>query len=530
MSFRSTTSLAVLAAAPLWATACGGETTSPPPAPGASSPAAAPESGPQWRTDAGAAASTAPSERGLRHREDGAWEGYTLIAPLNGRTVYLVDMDGKPVHTWTTTHMPAGGAHLLPNGNLLRCARMDSAPGVQRGGIGGLTQEIDWSGKVVWECDLVNEGYTQHHDLHPMPNGNVLLVVRKFHAHEDAIARGRDPRQRANAALWSDLVLEIEPTRPVGGRIVWSWDSWDHVVQDHDPKAREYGQLAENPGRLDINADHRNQPATETEEKKRRREQLEAQMRAVGYAGDDAPRDAQPTGDESRKSEGGAALAGEDWLHLNGIDYLPEHDLIVLSSRHLSEVFVLDHSTTTAEAATARGGRFGRGGELLYRWGNPRSWGLGGPADQRLFLQHDVTWLRGPGPNDLALLVFNNGPRGPGQDFSSVDEIALSFDPARGFPREPGRPFGPEAARWSYSDPGRFYSGFISGAQRLPNGDTLICEGAKGRVFEVRPDGHVVWDYWSPYDGEGAGGVAPQSALFHANRVAKDHPGLRGKL
>jgi hypothetical protein len=49
-------------------------------------------------------------------------------------------------------------------------------------------------------------------------------------------------------------------------------------------------------------------------------------------------------------------------------------------------------------------------------------------------------------------------------------------------------------------------------------------------VFEVRPDGHVVWDYWSPYDGEGAGGVAPQSALFHANRVVKDHPGLRGKL
>ncbi len=523
MTIRSTIAASISATVLVLATACSDDGAAPPTA--APNPAAtAPETGPQWQTDAGAA-STPPAQRGLVHREDGVWDGYTLIAPLNGRTVYLVDIEGKPVHSWATTHMPAGGAHLLANGNLLRCARMESAPGVQRGGIGGLTQEIAWDGRVVWECDLVNEGFTQHHDLHPLPNGNVLLVVRKFHTHEDALAHGRDPRQRANAALWSDLVLEVEPIRPVGGKVVWSWGSWDHAIQDHDPKARDHGRLADDPGRIDVNADHRNQPRTETEEKRRRREQLEAQMRAVGYAGDDAPRDAEP-----KKPEAGAALAGEDWLHLNGIDYLPEHDLIVLSSRHLSEVFVIDHSTTTAEAAISRGGRFGRGGDLLYRWGNPKSYGRGGPADQRLFHQHDVTWQRGAGPNDLAILVFNNGPRGPGQDYSSVDEIALDFDAVRGFAREPGRAFGPEAARWSYADPARFYSGFISGAQRLPNGNTLICEGAKGRVFEVRPDGHIVWDYWSPYDSEGVGGVAPQSALFHATRVAKDHPGLRGKF
>lgn len=516
MSSRTPTSLALAAA--ILASACSDDA----PTPAAGTPAVAPAPDATWRTDAGASSG---EPRGLRHKEEDAWDGYTLIAPLNGRDVYLVDLDGRVVHTWRTSHMPAGGAHLLPNGNLLRCARLESAPGVQRGGIGGLTQEIDWEGRVVWEWDLASEGYTQHHDLHPLANGHVLLVARQFHGHEDALAHGRDPRQRANAALWSDLVLEVEPVRPAGGRIVWKWDAWDHLVQDHDREGRGYGRLADHPGRIDVNADHRNQPRTETEEKRRRREQLEAQMRAVGYAGDDAPHDAQ-----APAANAGTAVAGEDWLHLNGIDHLPEHDLIVLSSRHLSEVFVIDHSTTTAEAATSQGGRFGRGGELLYRWGNPRSYGMGTPADQKLFLQHDVTWQRGPGPSDLRLLVFNNGPRGPGQDYSSVDEIALDFDPARGFARTPGKPFGPEAPAWSYSDPARFYSGFISGAQRLPNGHTLICEGAKGRVFEVRPDGHVVWDYWSPHDGSGAEGVAPQAALFHATRIGKDHPALRGRL
>jgi hypothetical protein len=426
--------------------------------------------------------------------------------------------------------------------------RLDSAPGVRRGGIGGLTQELDWDSNVVWECDLSSDGYTQHHDLHPLANGNVLLIARQFHAHEDALANGRDPRSRRNAALWSDLVLEVEPTRPLGGKIVWSWDAWDHMVQDHDPAARGYGRLADHVGRIDINADLRNQPRTETPEKRRRREELEARMRAVGYAGDDAPsattddaEDAAPVdpSDSAGKTAQNppptaapqtAAPTGEDWLHLNGIDYLPEHDLIALSSRHLSEVFVLDHSTTTAEAATARGGRFGRGGELLYRWGNPRSFGLGTPDDQQLFLQHDVTWLPTATPDALRLLVFNNGPRGVGHDVSSVDEIAAPFDPVRGFVRTADRPFGPPAPAWSYSEPGRFYSGFIAGAQRLPNGNTLVCEGAKGRVFEVRPDNHIVWDYWSPYDGEGTAEVAPHAALFHATRVALDHPGLRGRL
>ena len=108
------------------------------------------------------------------------------------------------------------------------------------------------------------------------------------------------------------------------------------------------------------------------------------------------------------------------------------------------------------------------------------------------------------------------------------------------FVRE-GATFGPAKPVWEYSDPGTFYSAFISGAHRVPNGNTLICAGTDGRVFEVTPEGKVVWDYWNPFGGEveanfgkAAGknnaptGVPPK-ALFRATRIAKDHPGLRGR-
>jgi len=510
------------------------------------------------RTDPASAASAGPASvapapggpaRGLRHREDGAFDGYTLIAPLNSRSVYLVDLAGAVVHEWKTAHLTAGGAYLLPNGNLLRCARDEKNPRSLGGGIGGLTQEIEWDGKVVWECDLVPQGLTQHHDMEPMPNGNVLLLAREFHDHEAGLARGRDPSFRRTSALWSDVVVEVEPVRPSGAKVVWMWRAWDHLVQDFDAKAQGYGLPAEHPGRIDVNADHRFLPKkkVETEEARLRREKLEAQMAAVGYAGGEVPSDAEvapsvtpeknplaapdvePKPEAAGPDPRTVPKLGEDWLHVNGIDYLPEHGLIALSTPRLSEVWVIDRSTTTAEAATSAGGMFGRGGEILYRWGNPQSYGMGGPADRRLYYQHDVTWLASTRPDELRFLVFNNGQKRPGREYSSVEEVAVPFQARSGFPRAEGKPFEPRDAAWTYSDPENFYAGFISGAQRLPNGNTLVCEGSKGRVFEVRPDGRIVWDYWSPFDDPGET-LAPPSALFHATRVAKDDPAVRGRL
>src|SRR5262249_6705360 len=160
-------------------------------------------------------------------------------------------------------------------------------------------------------------------------------------------------------------------------------------IQDADPKAEHYGAVAEHPELIDLNFDARAAAPISAAERKKQ-EELAAQMRATGYAG----------GDEG-DGQGGATSAkpppandnGADWLHMNAVSYDPELDLIVASSPHLSEIWILDHSTTTEQAAGHKGGRYGKGGDLLWRWGNPQHYGGGSDADRKLFYQHNVQWI-----------------------------------------------------------------------------------------------------------------------------------------
>ncbi|MDE0770073.1 MAG: hypothetical protein OSB19_16965, partial [Opitutaceae bacterium] len=81
---------------------------------------------------------------------------------------------------------------------------------------------------------------------------------------------------------------------------------------------------------------------------------------------------------------------------------------------------------------------------------------------------------------------------------------------------------------WSYSAPNTsdFYSSFISGAERLPNGNTLICDGPEGIFFEVTPDKQIVWQYNNPISLPPAGPEGPHS-VFRVTRYAKDYPGIK---
>ena len=470
-------------------------------------------------------------ERGLRIHGEGAFDGYTIFAPLQSDKIYMLDMEGDVVHTWKTDLAPTGAVYLLDDGHLLRSAREEDNPLFRGGGIGGRVEKFDWDGNVVWEFVLADDYQTQHHDIEPMPDGNVLLITWEHRFQEDAVEWGRDPAAVGADGLWPDAVLEIDPDRPAGEEVVWEWHSWDHVIQDFDPQRRNYGSVADHPELIDINGEHRDRPAM-TEEERRKQEELERQMRALGYVGGED--DEQDDGDGGVGTGGNRMAGGGDWLHTNSIDYQPEYDLIALSVPSMSEIWVIDHSTTSEQAARHTGGRFGRGGDLLYRWGNPRTYGGGDDGDRRLFYQHDVRWLEGERPGELRVTVFNNGRSRPDGDFSSVDELVLPFDPERGFLREESAPFGPAQPAWSYSDPGSFFSSFISGAHRLPNGNTLICSGAPGRILEVTRDGRIVWEYLNPYGGEvptsPQGGNTPRTALFRATRIARDHPGLRGRL
>ncbi|MBK7878587.1 MAG: aryl-sulfate sulfotransferase [Planctomycetes bacterium] len=493
-----------------------------------------------------------------------ATPGYTLLAPLNSKSIYLVDAKGEVAHTWTTQYAPGGVTRFLPNGHVLRSAQVPEPKRFHGGGIAGRIEELDWDGNVVWFYELADEERILHHDFDVLPNGNLICIAWEYHSPEEVRAHGRAPKFVNEEGLWTDVLIEVARKSPNGGEIVWTWRSWDHLAQDVDPKAPNYGDIASFPGRLDLNADHRYLPK-ESDEDREKREERERQMRGLGYVGGgdpDEPDDARhdrskkpadgkdapaklpadgadaPKGAPADKKDGAPPKPkgeiGADWMHSNSVAHLAAHDLLVVSSPHLCEVFVLDHSTTTAEAATESGGRWKRGGALLYRYGHARNYGRGDATSRKLFYQHNPTWLHTADANELRLLVFNNGSKRPGKEYSSVDELVLPFDPKQGFTRAADAAFGPTEPAWSYKDEERFFSAFISGAQRLPNGNTLVCEGAKGRVFEVTRGAKVLWDYWSPLGGDiepaKHGGKAPPKALFRAERIAPDHPGLRGKL
>ena len=211
-------------------------------------------------------------------------------------------------------------------------------------------------------------------------------------------------------------------------------------------------------------------------------------LKSIGYVGSPTSR---------------AQRINPDWTHFNSVDYNAELDQVLVSVHDFSEIWILDHSTTTSEAAGHTGGKSGKGGDLLYRWGNPRVYRAGTVADQKLFAQHNAHWIPRGLPGEGHVLIFNNGPRRPDGPYSSVDEIIPPVDEKGRYPLKEGSACGPEKAYWSYSAPKKsdFYSSFISGAHRLPNGNTQICSGANGTVFEVTPDKKIVWKYLNPAKG-----------------------------
>ena len=482
-----------------------------------------------------APAAPQPVERGLKLNTPAALDGYTLFSPIMSGTTFLVDMQGRIVHRWDTGLAPGNMAYLLDSGNLLRGVRIDENPRFFGGGLAGRIQELDWDGKVVWDYSLSNDQRVLHHDLELMPNGNILAIAWEYVSHDDAAALGRDPKAINEKGWWPDSLVELQPVKPNDAKIVWEWHAKDHLIQDFDRAKPGFGSVTDHAELIDINADHRDAPPL-TPEKRAELEKQKRDMKALGYTGgDDDKADAKPKGD--------AQPIESDWMHCNGLDYNPALDLVVLSAPHLNEIFVIDHSTTTAEARTHAGGKRGRGGDLLYRWGNPKNYGAGTAADRKLFYQHDPNWVAGAKAGEWHITVFNNGQDRPAGKFSSIEEIAPPFDPARGFARERDKAFGPDAPAWHYEAAEResMFSFIISGAQRLSNGDTLICVGVAGRFLEVTPDGKTVWEYLNPFGGEIAhsfGKAAPPRdgpspvppiAVFQATRIAKDAPGLRGK-
>ena len=432
---------------------------------------------------------------GLTLNEPDAAVGYTLLSVWDAQKVYLIDPLGRVAYTWHIEDAPLDKtfryAKLLDNGNLMAMTGNPSA-----------IVEIDPRGNVVWRYASVGG---LHHDFLKMPNGNVTLLAVQTKTRDQAIAAGANPEFVHKEGVRNDYLVEVRPTGASGGEVVWEWSAWDHLVQDFDPSKPNYGAVAEHPELIDINF------------------LLELRSRTPLL----------------------------DWLHTNAFDYNPELDQIMLSPRHFNELWIIDHSATIEEARGHSGGNSGMGGDLLYRWGNPRAYGHGDADDQRLFWQHNTHWIAPGLPGAGNILLFNNGKEFPGYErlYSSVDELVPPVDGYR-YRRAPNSPYPPGELAWTYAaeTPSDFYAPIVSGAQRLPNGNTLIVDGTAGTIFQATPDGKAVWKYIAPqhyhisrwqyagapdqltygiYQKDRSPTYVSKNIVHRANWYPPDHPGLQ---
>lgn len=393
-----------------------------------------------------------------------AGSAHVLFNANRSNTTHLLNMDTEEiVHSWNRTTTVGNCVYLLENGNLLRPG-LSFTGGMMGGGAGGLIEEIDWDNEVVWSYEYASDTYKQHHDAIRLPSGNTLFIAWEVKSATEAVQAGRDE----SVEMWPDHLVEVEPTGSSGGTIVWEWHAWDHLIQDHDPSVDNYGVVADHPELIDVNL---------------------GTIRSGGPGG------------------------GADWLHLNSVYYNEELDQVLVSSHTLDEIWVIDHSTTTAEAAGHTGGTYGRGGDLLYRWGNPANYRAGTSSDRKLFVVHCVSWIPVGFPGEGHILLFNNGDGRPDGNYSSVEELVSPVDSSGAYPMSSGV-WGPTEPTWIYSVGPVFYSNHISSAQRLISGNTFICEGTSGYLFEVTPSAETVWDY----------DVGMETS--RAYRYEADYPGL----
>jgi len=427
---------------------------------------------------------------GLIQNDEASFNGYTLFSPSADSSTYLIDNCGQLVNQWKGGSRPGQTAILREDGLLLRCEFLSAAENSQwGGGAGGKLVLYDWEGEVQWEFPYGTDTYFQHHEAVAMPNGNVLIMAWDSRTEDDALANGRRPDFLSNE-LWSEKVVELRPIGNNQAEVVWEWFLWDHLVQDFDDSKLNFGNVAEHPELIDLNY-----------------------VDVLGGAG-------------------GGPTAAVDWIHLNAIDYNEELDQIVLSSRNFNEVWVIDHSTTTEEAAGSSGGSAGKGGDILYRWGNPLTYDRGSEEDQVFFSQHNARWIKNLQTGAHRISVFNNGLGREPIDYSSIDIISPPLDGST-YSIDDTDAFLPQNTNVFYgnTDTQFIFSVRISSAQQLPNGNFLIDIGLIGRFIEVNPQGNVVWSYINPIGAFGAFSQGEQpfgNNVFNITRYGENFAGFDG--
>jgi hypothetical protein len=384
----------------------------------------------------------------------------------------LIDMNGREVRLWKGLH--GFPNKIFPGGHVL------GSRGLRNGKYGMQDQvdlvQLDWNGKVVWSFDKVeyieDPGEKprwmarQHHDYQRTGNpvgyyapgmepqslsGNTLIL-----SHRTLYNRKISDKQ-----LLDDLVVEVA----WDGEIVWEWQCSDHFDQ------MGFREAAKN-----------------------------ALCRDPNY---------RPVGEGMG-----------DWMHINSMSALGPNKLYDAGDeRFHPDNIIMDGRETNIQFIISK-----KTGDIVWRLGpdydrTPEERALGW-----IIGQHHTHMIPRGLPGEGNILIYDNGgwagydspnpgaPRGVKaavRDYSRVLEIdpvslriVWQYTPA-------------EAGFAMPMDASRFYSPFISSAQRLPNGNTLITEGSDGRIFEVTARHEIVWEYISPYKGS----FLPMNMIYRAYRV-----------
>lgn len=407
------------------------------------------------------------------YKKEKAYSGYTIYPSRDG--ALLIDMNGREVQLWQG--LQGFPNKILPGGFVL------GSTGIRNPKYGMQDQidlvQVDWEGNIVWKFDqnefIEDKGEEprwmarQHHDyqregssvgyytpgyLPKVDHGNTLILT-----HEDIY----NPKI-SDKRLLDDKIIEVNWK----GEILWEWRANEHFDE------LGFDEAAKNLLFRDPNF--------------------------------------RPTGDGIG-----------DWLHINSISTLGDNrwydsgdqrfhpDNIIWDSREANILAII--SKESGNIVWKIGPTFDQSPELIKL-----GWIIG---------QHHFHMIPRGLPGEGNLLVFDNGgwagygspnPSSPTgrmnakRDYSRV----LEFDPIT---YEIIWQYTPtEAGFITPLDSSRFYSPFISSAQRLPNGNTLITEGSDGRLIEVTKEHEIVWEFVNPYYGNVLGPAA-MNMIYRAYRV-----------